>query len=174
MRPIKWKGIRSGLTICCQKISQTNLQCYSCMMKLKIINFGLFFKMRSRDDFPLDSSWFVCLWPTQKCRKNRSDIILVTNPLSESSDLLLSYQDVCAERVLYHDGGDGDHHDPILVRIFRFQRSRFPLFTRRLQRDARFGSARHRKKVNDEGTKFHSLERDMRRKEMTNDIHFFP
>ena len=85
MRPIKWKGIRSGLTICCQKISQTNLQSYSCIMKLKIINFGLFFKMRSRDDFPLDSSWFVCLWPTQKCRKTRSDIILVTNLLSESS-----------------------------------------------------------------------------------------
>ena len=85
MRPIKWKGIRSGLTICCQKISPTNLQSYSCIMKLKIINFGLFFKMRSRDDFPLDSSWFVCLWPTQKCKKSRSDIILVTNPLSESS-----------------------------------------------------------------------------------------
>ena len=85
MRPIKWKGIRSGLTICCQKISQTNLQCYSCMMKLKIINFWLFFKKRSRDDFPPDSSWFVCLWPRQKCRKTRSDMILVTNPLSESS-----------------------------------------------------------------------------------------
>ena len=53
--------------------------------KLKIIDFWLFFKMRSRDDFPLDSSWFVCLWPTQKCRKTRSDIILVTNLLSESS-----------------------------------------------------------------------------------------
>ena len=65
MRPIKWKGITSGLTICCQKISQTNLQSHSCIMKLKIIIFWLFFKMRSKDDFPLDSSWFICLWPTQ-------------------------------------------------------------------------------------------------------------
>ena len=38
-----------------------------------IINFWLFFKMRSGDDyhdFPLDSSWFVSLWPTQKMQKN--------------------------------------------------------------------------------------------------------
>ena len=28
----------------------------------------------------------VSLWPTQKCRKTRSDIILVTNLLSESSE----------------------------------------------------------------------------------------
>ena len=54
-------------------------------MKLKLINFLLFFKMRSKDDFPLNSSWFVSLWPTQKCRKTRSDIILVPNLLSESS-----------------------------------------------------------------------------------------
>ena len=26
--------------------------------------------MRSRDDFSLNSSWFVSLWPTQKCEKN--------------------------------------------------------------------------------------------------------
>ena len=43
--------------------------------------------MRSRDDFPMDSSWFVSLWPTEKCRKTRSDMILVTNLLSESSAL---------------------------------------------------------------------------------------
>ena len=49
--------------------------------------FLTFFKMRSRDDFPLNSSWFVSLWPTQKCRKTQSDIILVTNLLSESSVL---------------------------------------------------------------------------------------
>ena len=91
MRPIKWKGIRSGLRICCQKISQTNLQSYSCIMKLKIVNFWLFFKMRSRDDFPKDSSWFVPLWPTKKCRKTRSDIILVPNLLWESSDRQRSY-----------------------------------------------------------------------------------
>ena len=51
----------------------------------KIINFSLFFKKRSRDDFPLDSSWFVYPWPTQKCKKNQSDIIPVSNPLSDSS-----------------------------------------------------------------------------------------
>ena len=93
MRPIKWKGIRSGLTICCQKISQTNLQSYPCIMKLKIINFWLFFKMRSRNDFPLGSSWFVCLWPTKKCRKTRSDIICVTNLLSESIGELIGLQE---------------------------------------------------------------------------------
>ena len=39
----------------------------------------------SRDDFPKDNSWFVPPWPTKKCRKTRSDVILVTNLLSESS-----------------------------------------------------------------------------------------
>ena len=52
--------------------------------------FLTFFKMRCRDVFPLDSSRFVCLRPTQKCRKTRSDIILVTNLLSESSGLWMS------------------------------------------------------------------------------------
>ena len=86
MRPIKWKGIASGLTIyCCQKMSQTILQNSLCKKKLKIMNFSLFFKKRSRDDFLLDSSWFAYPWPTQKCKKTQSDIILVSNPLSDSS-----------------------------------------------------------------------------------------
>ena len=87
VRPIKWMGIAPGLTIYCQKMSQTIWQNSLCKIKLKIMNFSLFFKKRSRDNFLLDSSWFAYPWPTQKCKKTESNIILVSNPLSESSVL---------------------------------------------------------------------------------------
>ena len=48
MRPIKLKGIAPGLTICCQKMSQNNLQNSLCKMKLKIMNFSHFSKTALR------------------------------------------------------------------------------------------------------------------------------
>ena len=43
VRPIKWKGISSGLIFCHQKMSQNNLKNFLCKIKLKIANFSFFF-----------------------------------------------------------------------------------------------------------------------------------
>ena len=48
MRPIKLKGISSGITICYQKISWTYLQNFSLKIMQKILNFSFFSKSAPR------------------------------------------------------------------------------------------------------------------------------
>ena len=54
----------------------------------KNVEFFIFFKKRLGKDFLLDSPWFVYSWTLQKCKKPHSNIILVSNLMWDSSEVL--------------------------------------------------------------------------------------
>ena len=73
VRPIKWIEILSGLTLCCQKIGQTNLKNSLCKIKLKILNFSFFSKSAPGKIFYM---MVLGLYTHDRCRNAKNRIVM--------------------------------------------------------------------------------------------------